>query len=730
VAVSDHDEVEPSAAKSQTGGEASPAEDDTALRAELRLERTKFHGLANILAQQVWTTTPAGEVDSFNQTLSDYFAGPEELMGLDWVKVIHPDDLASSMAIFGHGLETGTPFQLECRILRHDGQYRWHLSRGIPLRDEDGTILKWLCMVSDLTDTRYAEHLAAIVDSTDDAIVAITLEGTIATLNHGAERLFGVEERDAIDRPFAEVVSLEASVDIAPLIQRVSRARTSHSVDVRTTSRDGASVDVTLTFAPIIGEHGECTGVSAIGRDITERKRMERALAHQALHDNLTGLPNRALFMDRLENALGRARREPGRDLAVLFVDLDNFKLINDSLGHGPGDELLMAVAARMNGALREGDTVARFGGDEFLVLCDGVDTEREVNEIADRLVRDLAQPFEVGESRRTISCSVGIVVAQPDSTAEDLISAADTAMYRAKDAGRGRHVTFDESLRDRVRGRLELDEAMRVALETDGFSLAFQPIMGIAGESLSLEALLRWTRPGHAAVGPSEVIAEAERNGLIVPLGTWVLREACRRAAGWARGIRPVRVSVNLSPRQIDDPGFVETVRTVLAETGLDPALLQLEITEYVLLQGSAAPTLRDLRKLGIGTVLDDFGTGYSSLSYLKLFELDAVKIDKNFVDGLGISGTDTAIVQAVVLIARALGIQVVAEGVEQLDQVRLLADLGCDAIQGYVASRPLPVDGVERLLRRWTPGRGPTGVEALADIDSQPEGEAAPLP
>jgi EAL domain-containing protein (putative c-di-GMP-specific phosphodiesterase class I) len=259
----------------------------------------------------------------------------------------------------------------------------------------------------------------------------------------------------------------------------------------------------------------------------------------------------------------------------------------------------------------------------------------------------------------------------------------------------------------------------MRQALKHGGFYLAYQPILGIAGESLGLEALLRWDRPGHRPVSPADVIVEAERNGLIVPLGNWVLHEACRQAAKWSQQVRPVRVSVNLSPRQLDDPSFIDGVAKVLDQTGLNPAYLQLEITESILLHGASAQILRDLRALGVGTVLDDFGTGYSSLSYLKMFDLDSVKIDKTFVDGVGVSQTDTAIVQAVVLIARALGIQVIAEGVEEPDQLRLLRELGCDAVQGYVASRPLPDSGVGHLLRRWQPGADLIGIERLAHPD-----------
>jgi diguanylate cyclase (GGDEF)-like protein len=444
---------------------------------------------------------------------------------------------------------------------------------------------------------------------------------------------------------------------------------------------------------------------------------MERALAHQALHDGLTSLPNRSLFLDRLQNALARSRRPDGRLVAVMFVDLDNFKVINDSLGHDAGNQLLMAVASRLSSLLAETDTLARFGGDEFVVLCDEMPSEQSIEDVARAIVAGMEEPFEVAGARRRITASVGVAIARPDSTSEDLMSAADTAMYRAKDSGRARHAIFDESLRDRVRARMLLDEEMRDALERQGFSLAYQPILAIDGGSLGVEALLRWERPGRGPVSPTDFIPEAERNGLIVPIGAWVLREACLSAVRWRDAGTPIRVSVNLSPRQLDDPRFVDTVVGILEETGVDPAQLQLEITESVLTQSDSAHTLKELRSLGVATVLDDFGTGYSSLSYLKLFELDSVKIDKTFIDGIGTSSGDTAIVQAVVLIARTFDIRVVAEGVEHMAQVELLRELGCDAIQGYLVAKPMPADSIDRLLRAWRPGAGPSLAGLLED-------------
>ncbi|MBW3668996.1 MAG: EAL domain-containing protein [Actinobacteria bacterium] len=431
---------------------------------------------------------------------------------------------------------------------------------------------------------------------------------------------------------------------------------------------------------------------------------------HQATHDALTGLPNRTLVIDRLTHALARARRRPGA-LAVLFVDLDRFKVVNDSLGHSVGDEVLMQIAQRLLAAVRPGDTVARLAGDEFVVVCEDVANESDVLLLADRVAQAVAAPIPLYGRDAIITASIGIALAAPDTRAEDLLRDADVAMYRAKERGRARLELFDEAMRTRMLERLEIEHALRRALAHHEFVLHYQPTVSLrTGRIISVEALLRWPDPDRGLVMPDEFIPIAEENGLIVPLGRWALEEACRQLAAW-RSEYPdcadLQVSVNLSARQFAAPDLVPSVAAALRDAGLPPSRLWLEITESVLMDEAEATieTLQALRGLGVHLSIDDFGTGYSSLSYLKRFPVDVLKIDRSFVDGLGADAEDEAIVTAVVRLAHALDLQVVAEGVETGAQLAELRRLGCNAVQGYYFAHPQPASEMGEMLTAMAP-------------------------
>jgi diguanylate cyclase (GGDEF)-like protein len=439
----------------------------------------------------------------------------------------------------------------------------------------------------------------------------------------------------------------------------------------------------------------------AIGRRIYEAQ-----IEYAALHDALTGLPNRTLLLDRLRQALARAAREGGK-VAVLFLDLDNLKVLNDSLGHSAGDELVRAIGPRLRGELRATDAVARFGGDEFAVVCEEVQDEEHALAIAQRLVRAFEDPFMVGREERFGSASVGIVVTGAGRSAEELLSDADAAMYRAKEHGLDRYEMFDAGLRDRITSRLQLEADLRRALEGEGrLWVAYQPYYRLPGRQVAgVEALVHWEHPERGMVPPNEFIPVAEESGLVVPLGARVLRAACEHVARWQReaGHPGLRLTVNVSARQMATADFVETVRSILAETGLHADSLGLEITERLLEETpGTALTIELLQALGVRLLLDDFGTGYSSLRYLQRYPLDGLKVDRAFVAGLGDEGDgDGAIVQAIVGMARALGMGVIPEGVETDGQLQRLAALGCDHAQGFLLSRPLPASGLEALLR-----------------------------
>ena len=435
-----------------------------------------------------------------------------------------------------------------------------------------------------------------------------------------------------------------------------------------------------------------------------ERHRDEQSSRHAALHDPLTGLPNRVLALDRLQYGVRRRRRD-GTDVAVMVVDLDRFKLINDSLGHEAGDELLLALAPRLRDAIRSEDTVGRLGGDEFAIVCHGLSGIRDVVTIAENVAAAINRPFVLDSGERFVTGSIGIALASRASdTPESLLRDADIAMYRAKAEGPGRFEIFDDEMRAQVMSRLRIESELRTAVDREELRIHYQPIVDVAtGRVEAIEALVRWQHPRRGLCGPEDFITVAEETGLIVDVGFWVLEQACRQAAEWQRDLgRRLTLSVNVSPRQLTGVAFGARVEEIAASSGMQPGTLALEITESALISETRAPqdSIRNLRDHGLLLLLDDFGTGYSSLSYLKRFPLDGIKIDREFVDGLGTDENDTAIVEAIVGMARALDLRVVAEGVETPLQLERLSELGCQRAQGYLFSRPQPADLIAPFL------------------------------
>ena len=428
---------------------------------------------------------------------------------------------------------------------------------------------------------------------------------------------------------------------------------------------------------------------------------------HQATHDPLTGLPNRSLVLDRLDQALARSARSGGR-VTVLFADLDRFKVVNDSFGHSVGDGVLLCVSERLRAAVRPHDTVGRLAGDEFVVVCEDL-TDSEALDVAGRVAATVSEPIMLGGRETVITASIGIAHAEPGTRAEDMLRDSDVAMYGAKERGRSRIELFDAEMRRRMVDRLEMERSLRAAIANGELRLDYQPIVAFDGwEVTAAEALARWDHPERGPVHPAEFIPLAEESGLILPLGRWVLTEACRQLAVWrAQGRPDLRVTVNLSARQFADPELIDVVAEALAKACLPADALWLEITESVLMEEveATANTLYALKRLGVHLAVDDFGTGYSSLSYLKRFPVDLLKIDRSFIDGLGTDPEDGAIVLAIVSLAQALRLEVVAEGVEHFHQLEALHRLGCDAVQGYLLARPgsadaLPVSAPPALL------------------------------
>jgi diguanylate cyclase (GGDEF)-like protein/PAS domain S-box-containing protein len=479
-------------------------------------------------------------------------------------------------------------------------------------------------------------------------------------------------------------------------------------------TRDGRVCLLECDIVPVRSDDGKIVGAVAIGSDVTENRRASEKLIYDAFHDSLTGLPNRALFMDRLRHRLALEKRRQETSFAVLFLDVDRFKVINDSLGHVRGDELLVEVGRRLANCLRETDTVARLGGDEFTILLEDVPTRSEALKVADRVQDELRAPFGLGGQEVFSGVSIGIahgnaLYARP----EDILRDADTALYRAKAQGRARWVEFDPSMHDRAVELLQLETDLRRALERRELLLHYQPIVSLGtGEISGAEALVRWMHPERGLVPPSEFVPLAEETGLILGIGGWVLREACRQMRAWQEelGLPSLEVGVNLSSKQFTQPGLVAQVVSVLRETGLAPRCLRLEVTESLLMdkQPHVADTMTELRAMGVRIDLDDFGTGYSSLSYLHQYPIDTLKIDRSFVAHMGVTEEGLQIVNTILSLAKSLDMEVVAEGVETAEQLASLRRLHCGFAQGYHLSRPVEAARFQALLtehKSWPP-------------------------
>jgi diguanylate cyclase (GGDEF)-like protein/PAS domain S-box-containing protein len=637
------------------------------------------------------------------------FAGyvPDELIGVACWKLIHPEDIPVVQEKMAAAVLSGEVVVFENRIRHSKGHYEWvettarcvgdevqASSRGIQDRRAAATELaRRLAQQSAVA--RLGESALQRADL--DALVEETVAAVVETLDVDVVTIFE-NQSDGTVTTRARAGEYPAGTAVAGA--EVPIGSDDNPLGSLTASRRRAFDARDLDFL---------TAVAHVLAGAIERLRVERQMRHDALHDSLTGLPNRSLLLDRMHQALARATREGGR-IALLFVDLDNLKVLNDSLGHQAGDELLRAIGPRLHDQLRASDTVARFGGDEFAVVCEDVDDIEQAIGIAERIVGAFEEPFIVDGEPRFGSVSVGVVVTEPGIPrgAAELLSDADAAMYRAKERGRGRFEVFDAGLRDRITARLQVEADLRRALEGEGrLWVAYQPYYRLPGRHVAgVEALVRWDHPERGNVSPADFIPVAEESGLVIPLGARVLRAACEQVARWQRetGHHGLRLTVNVSARQMASPDFVDTVQEILADTGLHPDSLGLEITERLLLEETptTALTIELLQALGVRLLLDDFGTGYSSLRYLQRYPLDGLKVDRAFVSGLGDEGDgDGAIVEAIVGMARALGMGVIPEGVETEGQLERLCALGCDHAQGFLLSRPLPADEIESLLR-----------------------------
>jgi diguanylate cyclase (GGDEF)-like protein/PAS domain S-box-containing protein len=554
------------------------------------------------------------------------------------------------------------------------------------------------------------ERAQITLDCIGDAVICTDIGGNITFLNVVAEKLTGWSWREAAGL---------AMTQVAPMLDAASRGTTEVSFGVSAGNgphvrqpssrilirRDGLEIPIEDSVAAMHDREGMPAGAVVVFRDVSAARAMSLQIAHSAEHDFLTGLPNRMLLNDRIRQAIVSAQRHT-KQVAVLFLDLDGFKHINDSLGHSVGDKLLQSISKRLVDCGRAADTVSRQGGDEFVVLLSEVQHSEDAAIAAARMLLAVAQAHSVDEHELHVTTSIGVSIYPDDGLdAETLIKNADTAMYQAKENGRQNYQYFKPAMNERAVERQSIEGGLRRALERQEFTLHYQPKVNFSTRAITgVEALIRWTHPIRGSVSPAQFIPIAEDCGLILPIGNWVLRQACEQARTWKNeGLPPTTMAVNVSAKEFRAEHFLQQLFAILEETGMDPSLLELELTESVLMKHaeSAATILRTLRDRGVQVAVDDFGTGYSSLSYLRKFPIDALKIDQSFVGQITTAADDASIVTAVISMAQSLKLRVVAEGVETLEQLEFLDAQQCDEAQGYYFSRPVPAQEFATLLR-----------------------------
>jgi diguanylate cyclase (GGDEF)-like protein/PAS domain S-box-containing protein len=609
------------------------------------------------------------------------------------------------------GEETSQPYERTFRC--RDGRLVPMLVEDRELYDASGAPCGIRRAISDLSARKRAEdalreseeRYRQLVELSPDAI-AVHSDDELVFVNSAAARLFGAASpQELIGRSLMEFVHPDSQALVRERLRRLQEERSpSPLLEQKLVRVDGSPLDTEMAAMPLL--YHDQPAVQVVIRDITERKQAEAQIRSLAYHDTLTGLPNRLLFNDRLAVALAQAQRQQNK-VGVLFIDLDRFKLINDSLGHGFGDRLLQTVARRIEGGIREADTLARLGGDEFILLLPGLGDVDDAACVAEKVLEALRQPFELDGGELYITTSIGVSL-YPDDGAdvEELVKNADIAMYRAKDQGRDNFQLYQPAMNARALERLHMENSLRKALSQNELVVYYQPLVDLrSGRIESVEALVRWRHPDLGLVGPAEFIPIAEATGLIMPIGPWVLRTACAQVRTWQKRRYPeLSLCVNLSARQFKDPHLAREIADALTESGLPAVSLEIEITESSAMENADVTTaiLDEIKALGVRISIDDFGIGYSSLSYLKRLPINTLKIDQSFVRDITTDPDDAAIARAVIAMAHSLKLRVVAEGVETAEQLAFLTAHRCDKMQGFYFSRPLPADQCEPVLER----------------------------
>jgi len=614
-----------------------------------------------------------------------------------WRKVILPED----QKVIDHRLEQlnkKEPVTSFYRIVRPDGEVRWIRDRGIPTYNEKGNFADFTSVLFDVTEQKEREErYRGLVEMSPD-IIAVIRDWKFVFVNKAGIELF--DTSDILGRHVFEFVSSESVNRIKDIVQEMDDKdiEKNHFECQLVLPNDGV-VDAEVSLMKILYEGRAAKLV--VGRDITERKKAEQVIHKMAYYDSVTNLPNRNMFKEHVNNSL--AKNEPNQELAILFLDLDRFKVINDTKGHSTGDLLLKDVAGRLRNVVKSDGLVSRQGGDEFLILLEGKGKE-EIEAIAQRIIDVFSRPFFIGSEEVFVTTSIGISLYPYDGEdQETLIKNADTAMYLAKERGKNNFQYYNASLNTQSTRKMELEVGLRKALETNQFRMVYQPQYElVTGKIIGVEGLIRWEHPKLGPISPVEFIPLAEETGLIVPIGKWILRQVCLDHTNWKQnGIGQVKMAVNISVRQMQDQGFVKIVKQVIDEYQVSPDMIELEITESIMQNiNHSIVILKELKELGVKIAIDDFGKGYSSLSYLKNLPIDKIKVDKSFVDDIVDPNHNGLIAKAIIDIGHIMKFTVIAEGIEDETQVAFLLKNNCKLGQGYYFSKPLPEEDVRRLL------------------------------
>jgi diguanylate cyclase (GGDEF)-like protein/PAS domain S-box-containing protein len=644
---------------------------------------------------------------------------PDDLLlngRVSYEEITHAEDRDRVRRTIHEALAAHNRFEIEYRIVHADGTVHWVWERGTGIRDDRGEVVALEGIIEDITQRmeaalalREAERrYHSLFENAIEGIFRTTTDGRYLDANPALARIYGFDSPQELMENLRDIRrQLYVDPTRREEFMRIVKARGSiGGFESQVYRKNGDVIWISENARAVFDDHGNVQNYEGTVEDVTERRLYQARIEQQANYDTLTGLANRSLLHDRLQQAIFTAASY-GTRLAVVFVDLDRFKFINDSLGHHVGDELLRAMAERFKSCIREFDTVARLGGDEFVLLINGQAGPDAVGTVMERMLAVISQPWRTAQGEFEITCSIGVALYPDDgSDAATLLKHADSAMYRAKEHGRNNFQFFTNELNELMKERLELESNLRRALERGQFELLYQPRVDLAtARIVGAEALIRWQLPNRGVVSPARFIPIAEEIGLIGPIGRWVLHTACAQAMAWqAAGFAPCSVSVNVSPRQFRRDDLVETIGEVLAATGLDPRYLEIELTENMVMHDAEqmVETLHAIKRLGVQIAVDDFGTGYSSLSYLKRFPVDRLKVDRSFVQDIATDADDAAIVRTIIALGHNLGLRVVAEGVETDEQMAFLGANACDEIQGYYFSKPVSGWRMRKLLPR----------------------------